>query len=399
MRRLRMWMVRLVAVFRAGARERDFAKELESHLQLHVDDGIRSGMTPGEARRHAVLALGGVEQTRERWREQRGVPAIEHLMQDLRYGARVLRKHAGFTAVATLTLAIGVGANAAIFSVVNAVLLQPLPYPEPERLALLWGDRPNEPRSQVSATDIADVRRDARSFDEISTFSDWTPTLSGVREPERINGIQVGDGFFKVMGVAPMLGRTFTPQEQIDGNDRVIVLGYALWQRKFGGDPGMVGRRVRMNGIEHQVIGVMPADFPSLPLTLLNAPGEFYRPVAEAYDNQERASRHLRAIGRLKRGVTLAAAQQEMDILSTRLARQFQLTKRGTGFSWSPSVRTRSGTSARRCCSCSGPSGRCCWSRARTWSTCCWRGPRRASRRSRSVLRWERQDPASCDSS
>jgi putative ABC transport system permease protein len=326
MRRVRMWVVRLIGVLGGRSREREFARELESHLQLHTDDAVRTGMTREEARRHAVLALGGVEQTRERWREQRTVATLEHLMQDLRYGARVLRRNAGFTAIATLTLAVGVGANAAIFSVVNAVLLQPLPYPQAERLVLLWGDRPNEPRSQVSATDIADIRRDAHSFEEIATFSDWTPSVSGAGEAERINGIQVGDGFFTVMGVAPILGRPFTPEEQIEGNDRVIVLGHGLWQRKFGGEPHIVGTRVRMSGVEHEVVGVMPADFPSLPLTVLNALGEFYRPVAERYDNRERSSRHLRAIARLKPHVSLAAAQQEVDILSSRLAQQYKQT-------------------------------------------------------------------------
>ena len=324
-----MWAARLLGAFGRQAGEREFARELESHLQLHIDDAIRSGVPAGEARRRAVLALGGIEQTKERWRDQRRVPLVEPLIQDLRYGVRTLRKHAGFTAVATLTLAIGVGANAAIFSIVDAILLQPLPYPEADRLVLLWGHRANAPRSQVSSADIADVRRSARSFVDVATFSDWTPIVSGASEPERINGIQVGDGFFTVMGVAPLLGRTFTPEEQIEGNDRVIVLGHALWQRKFGADPAIVGKRIKMSGVEHQVVGVMPPDLGSLPLTLLNAPGEFYRPVAEAYDSRERASRHLRALARLKPGVSLPAAQREIDVLSFRLAQQFRLTNAG----------------------------------------------------------------------
>ena len=172
-----MWAARLLGAFGRQAGEREFARELESHLQLHIDDAIRSGVPAGEARRRAVLALGGIEQTKERWRDQRRVPLVEPLIQDLRYGVRALPRHVGFRRWRHSWR--GLRADAAIFSVVDAVLLQPLPSPEAERLVLLWGDRPNAPRRQVSSTDIADIRRSARSFDDIATFSDWTPIVSG----------------------------------------------------------------------------------------------------------------------------------------------------------------------------------------------------------------------------
>src|SRR3954447_2288013 len=166
------------------------------------------------------------------------------MINELRFAFRMLLKSPGFTAAAVLSLALGIGANTAVFSVINAVLLKSLPYHEPERLVLVWGEDKSQDlhRNQVSATDVADWRARNHVFAEIATYSDYRPVLTGVGEPERVSGAQVGDGFFDVMDAKPMLGRVFNAKEQVEGKDFVAVLSYGFWQRRFAGDPGIVGK-------------------------------------------------------------------------------------------------------------------------------------------------------------
>ncbi|MGI9114588.1 MAG: ABC transporter permease [Chthoniobacterales bacterium] len=246
------------------------------------------------------------------------------MTSDLKLALRQLLKAPGFSAIAIVTLALGIGANTAIFSAINTVLVKTLPYPQPERIVLLWGEDKTHDlhRGQVSATDIADYRARNHVFDEMSTYTDFRPVLTGAGEPERIFGAQVGDGFFDVMRAKPMLGRVFTAEEQVEGKDYVAVLSYALWHKRFADDPQIVGKTVTLSARPYTVIGVLPASVHSLPRGLLPAPAEFYRPVAEAPDEKERASRHLRAIARLRPGVTLTQAQSEMDLISRQLERE-----------------------------------------------------------------------------
>lgn len=207
---------------------------------------------------------------------------------------------------------------------INAVLLKALPYHEPESIVLVWGEDKagGTSRGQVSATDIADYRTRSHAFEEISTFADFRPIFAGDGDPERVPGAQVGDGFFKVMRGQPLLGRVFAAEDQVEGKDLVVVLGYGLWQRRFGGDPNIVGKAIKLSSRNYTVVGVMPADFESLPTGLLGAPAEFYRPVAELPDEKERSSRHLRAIARLRPGVTLEQAQSEMSLITRQLAQE-----------------------------------------------------------------------------
>jgi predicted permease len=260
---------------------------------------------------------------------------MQTFFRDLRYSVRMLIKSPGFTAVAVLSIALGVGANTAVFSVINAVLLKSLPYQEPENLMLIWGTSESEAalsnRSQVSATDTADFRKYNKSFEEVATFSGWFPIMTGGGNPERVPAIQVGDGFFKVMKGTPILGRVFTPEEQEDGKDFVIVLSYGLWQKRFGGDPEIVGKKVLLNSRPYTIVGVMGSDFRALPSTLVEPEGQFYRPVAEGFDDSKRDERHLRAIARLKPGVTRARAQADMTVLAQRLEQAYPLTNKGRG--------------------------------------------------------------------
>lgn len=247
------------------------------------------------------------------------------LMHDIHYGFRLLKKSPGFTIIVVATLALGIGANTAIFTVFNAVLLRPLPYKDSQNLVVLWStdEAHGEQRDQVSATDVADYRRLNHVFEGISTIQDWYPTFSGKGEPEKVFATAVGEDYFRILRGKPSLGRTFLPEEQQEGKDNVVVLSYGYWQSHFGADPQIVGQKITLNTVPHTIVGVMPRDFRSLPRTLVKDEAQLYRPVAESYDNTARSSRHLRAIARLKAGVSWSRAQAEMSQIATSLAREY----------------------------------------------------------------------------
>jgi putative ABC transport system permease protein len=258
---------------------------------------------------------------------------MDALLQDIRYGVRMLFKSRGFTAVAIFSLALGIGANTAVFSVINSALLKALPYHDPQSIVLVWSEdkAAGSVRGQVSATDVADWRARNHIFEDISTYSDFRPIFAGNGEPERVPGAQVGDGFFTVMHGQPLLGRVFTAEEQEDGKDLVVVLGYGLWQRRFAGDPNIVGKTIKLSSRTYTVVGVMPADFQSLPASLIGVTAEFYRPVAEPPDEKDRASRHLRAVARLKPGVTLEQAQAEMNVIARQIEQEHPTSNANSG--------------------------------------------------------------------
>src|SRR5215216_78434 len=215
---------------------------------------------------------------------------MDTLVQDIRYGARMLRKSPALSMVAVISLALGIGANTAIFSVINAILLKSLPYNDPDSIVLAWGNMPAEgkDRNQVSATDVDDWRNQNSVFEEITTYGSFRPIMTGNGEPERIPAMQVGDGYFKIMKAEPILGRVFTPEEQQDGKDQVIVLSYGLWQQRFAGDPSIVGKTVLLGTRPYTILGVMPAEFRPLPSSLVDANSQYYRPVAEPRDEEQR---------------------------------------------------------------------------------------------------------------
>ena len=249
---------------------------------------------------------------------------MESIIKDVRFAVRSLIKRPGFTVIAVLTLALGIGANTAIFSVVYSVLLKSPPFPRADRMVLLWGDDRTEgdSRSQVSHTDVVDFRTQQSLFESLTTFNTWTPLLSGTGDPARVNAALVGDDFFNVMGTQPFLGRAFLPEEQQDGKDQVVVLSYELWQRQLNSDPNAVGKSILLNLRPHTIVGVMPASFHSLPATLLNKPALLYRPIAEETSEAQRSARHLRSIGRLREGVTIQQAQSELNVIAQRLEAQ-----------------------------------------------------------------------------
>jgi putative ABC transport system permease protein len=305
-------------LLRKSRMDRELDSELRFHLEAQTEANLRAGMTPEEARRRARLSLGGVEQVKEGVREVRPGLWLETLWRDLGFAARLLRKNPGFTAVAVLTLALGIGANTAIFSVVYAVQLNRLPYPEPERLMMLW-ERDRDGRSTVGFPTFADWQSQSHTFESMAAMSDWNPILSGGGDPEILEGASVTNDFFRVLGVHPMLGRNFTDQDGPPGN-RVVILSHSAWKRRFHGDPSVVGKPILMMGVERTLIGVMPPGFQSV-LSPRSRSVEAWRPLG--YQGEAppacRTCRHLRIVARLGHGVTPRQAHADLNAVSRRM--------------------------------------------------------------------------------
>jgi len=248
---------------------------------------------------------------------------LENLSQDIRYGVRMLLKHPGFTLIAVVALALGIGANSAIFSVVNAVVLRPLAYAEPERLVMVWEKRPrqNRERNPVSPADFFDWRNENKVFEQMAAVDARDFNLTGMDQPERILGSVVSANFFQTLGVAPLLGRAFLPEEDHLGANRVAVLSYGLWQRRFNSDPGIVGKTLALNGESYEVVGVMPARF-----QFLSSQFELWTPlVFSDAEASARGSHSLAVVARLKPSVKLEQARAEMDTIARRLEQQYQV--------------------------------------------------------------------------
>ncbi|MFN7944435.1 MAG: ABC transporter permease [Blastocatellia bacterium] len=256
---------------------------------------------------------------------------MERLIQDVRYGWRLLVKSPGFTIVAVFTLALGIGANTAIFSVVNSVLFRSLPYPHAERLMTIWENhqaRGGPENEFTSPTGFEDWRDQAASFDQVAAYAGWQPTLTGQNEPEQLNGAVVSHNVFTLLGVGPQLGRAFSPEEDKAGAERVVIIGYGLWQRRFGGDPSLIGRTISLMGEIYTVIGVMPAGF-RFPV-ISNA--EIWRTIRPTInDGCQRGCLTIRVLARLKPGVTQPQAAAELDAIARRVAAQYPDTNQGIG--------------------------------------------------------------------
>jgi predicted permease len=315
MRRLRAWFLRLAGLLNKQRRERDLADELESHLQLHIEDNLRSGMSPVEARRQALIKLGGVEQTKEIYRDRRGFPLVESLIQDIRYGLRMLAKSPAFTAIALLTLALGIGGTTAIFSVVYGVLIDPWPYRDSDRLAVLMAygtAQPWQNWARVSAREFLDYQQQNHVFAEVIGITSDDVRLTGSGTAEYYNGRLVTTNTFRVLDVPPLLGRAFTDEDGKPGAAPVVMLGYKVWQGKFGGDPGIVGKTLTLNHQPTTVIGVVPPRLPSdlwLPTTISRA--------------EARPDRRYSFEARLKPGVSFEQATADIAVLAKRFAKVY----------------------------------------------------------------------------
>ena len=325
---LRSFLLRVAGLFRSERRDREFDAELESHVQLHIDDFVRSGMSPAEARRQALIKLGGIEQTREAWRRQRGLPAIESIAQDLRYAVRAMRKNPGFTCIALLTLTLGIGANTALFSVVNGVLLNPLPYPHSEQLAILYQKSAIADQGAVSYLNFLDWQRQNETFSSMAAFRWQSFNLTGEGEPTRVSGHEVSADFFPTLGVRPVLGRLFTSDEDRVGGAPVVLIGGGLWKTRYGSSPSVLGRGITLNGVRYTIIGVIPESF-----LFYNGYGiEVWTPLGQWNDptfRDRRVSMGLNVVGRMKTGVTFERARQDMQRVAHTLAEAYPDADKG----------------------------------------------------------------------
>ncbi len=322
---------RLMAALRALLRrpevERESDEELHHHIEQQTEQNIRLGMNPDEARYAARKAFGGVEQAKERSRDARGVRWLEDLWQDLRFGGRMLLKEPGFTLVAVTTLALGIGANTAIFSVVNAVLLRPLPYPEPEQLLLVQQNmlKLGMFYGGVSAAEWLDYQAGNEAFAEIAGHRLVSLNLTGRGEAQRVQGARISASLFPLLGIQPLVGRAFSTGEDRYGQHQVVVLSERLWRRKFGGDAKIVGQTVKLNDNPYTIVGVMPGSlqFPYTGTSFAEAV-ELWVPLA--LSDQERGGRvndtNYGIVGRLKPGVSIAQAQANMAAVAARFQQQ-----------------------------------------------------------------------------
>ena len=303
--KVRAALLRLAGAFARRRRELDLASELESHLQLHIDDNVRAGMSPGEARRVALVRLGGLEQTKERYRDRAGLPWLEMAVQDLRGGARLMRRTPGFTFVAILTLAIGIGANTIMFSVVNAVLLRPLPYYDASRLVTVQALGQTGQPIATAAPDFYTFRERSSTLAFLDSYYSGAFNLTGGPEAERLQGLIVSSGFFASLGIPPQLGRGFIAADEQWGSHRVAVLTDGLWKRRFGANPAIVGETITLNAQPYTVVGVLPPSFSFLGREL-----HVFVPMAFAPgDNLNSHNNYfLSMFGRLKPGISSATA-------------------------------------------------------------------------------------------
>jgi putative ABC transport system permease protein len=324
------WMKTLVSrtqtELQPHAPEREFDQELREHLELLAEDNMRRGLAPDEAWRAARIRLGGITQLKETNRELRGLPFLETLWQDLRYALRMLRKNPGFTAVAVLTLALGIGANTAIFSAVNTLLLQPLPVKEIDGIMFSVALREGFDPFGSSLLEYRAFRERTHVFGSMGISTQQSFNLTEGGEPERIEGAAVDAGYLQTLGVSPAVGRDFTPEEYLPGGPAVALVGFGLWKRRFGGDAGLLGRTLRLDARSTTVVGILPPGF-----DLPNA-ADIWVPEQLNYEGMalvDRLAHSHELVGRLKPGVSQTQADGELKSIEKELEREYPRERGG----------------------------------------------------------------------
>jgi len=322
---------RFLMLFRGRRFDADLDEEMRLHREMRQQELIERGLAPKEAHYAAQRRFGNELVLREESRDMWGWNWLENFLQDIRYGLRMLVKNPGFTAVAVLTLALGIGANTAIFSVVNAVLLKPLPYADSDRLAVIWVTEPSAPGGLFpdTAPDFQDWQAQNQAFEGMSAVTMGGGTLTGAGEPRQLNGLSVSPNTFQLLRVQPQLGRSFSPDEGPTGHNHVVILSYGLWQSAFGGQKNIVGSKVTLDGEAFDVVGVMPKDLRFPALWSLNP--QFWTPITMDAPKWKtvRDNHWFWVLARMKKGVTLGQAAAEMVTISSRLAQQYPRTNTG----------------------------------------------------------------------
>ena len=350
--RPRHWLytipLRLRSLFRRAEADQELDDELRDHLERRTEEYVARGVTREEARRRARLDLGGIELTKEKCRDARRVNWSQDLAQDLRYGFRTLRKSPGFTAVAVLTLALGIGANTALFSVVNGVLIKTLPYPNAEQLVWLAESKPNFATGSISWPNFLDWRKENHTFAGMSLYRSTSFNLTGVGEAEQVQGRYITSDLFSILGVKPVIGRTFAPDEDEIGAAPIAMISERLWKQKLNAAPDALGKTLDLDGLGYNIVGVVPAAF--------DFSGRFravdvYVPLGQWTNPllpKRGAGLGLHGVGRLKSGVTVEQARTDMAQVSSNLAAAYPDTNTGIGAFIQPLKQSMVGKEVRR---------------------------------------------------
>jgi putative ABC transport system permease protein len=321
MTRLKKLAARLRAIRNGEAVHREIDEEMQFHIRMRTQENIERGMSPEDARRHAEERFGNTGRIKEQGWDVRGGGWLETLWQDMRYGARMLRKHPGFSLMAVLTLALGIGANTAIFSIVNGVLLRPLPYPEPDQLDTVFQQNSAMNRFGISVADFLGMEKEYARIGSVAAFNHRAVTLTGGERPEQIKATFATSGFFKTLGVSPARGRTFVPGEDRPDKDAVVVISHGFWQRQLGGNTETIGRRLTLDGISYTVIGIMPPDFVAPSSTT----PELW-PILQLQTPKRRGPFTLRVIARRNPGVSEQQGRDELQRIAREVFTQWSHT-------------------------------------------------------------------------
>ncbi|HEY7181512.1 MAG TPA: ABC transporter permease, partial [Blastocatellia bacterium] len=339
--------LRLRALFFKPKMEEELDAEVRFHLEREIEENIVRGMTPEEARYAAIRSFGGVERVKEESRDERGVRLLEEVWQDLRYGARMLMKNPGFTLIAVITLALGIGANTAIFSVINALILNPPHIAEAERVAAIWRTaKDKRAEGFVSYLDLQDWRAGNRSFEAIAGYKPNGFILLNEEQAERLQGLRVTANFLSLLKVKPLLGRDFQVEEEKRGAEGVVIISHQFWKSRLGGAEAAIGQRLDLNGKPFTVIGILP---PGFEFPLATQQTELITTIAAEGGNLgERGAKVLRAVGRLQQGVTFTQAQAELTNIAANLERQYPQHNRNVTTYLTPVDEQIVGSEARR---------------------------------------------------
>jgi predicted permease len=310
------------SVLRRTRVERELTDEIEASVEQLIEEHVAQGMSRDDARRAARLAIGGVDQVKDHVRDVRAGAWLDALRQDLRFGVRTLIRRPGFAMIAVLTLGVGMGATTAIFSLIDSVLLKPLPFHEPERLTTVWEVRPRfrQPRIEAAPMNYLDWQKQVQAFESLAAYVNGFANLTGAGDPERLVAVQVTPNLFPTLGVAPLVGRWFAAPEGARGQTTVAILSYELWQRRFGADRGIVGQTIRLDGQAHLVVGVMPRGF-QFPREGV----QLWTPIdfGAGWGVPSRGTFYLYVVGRLKPKVSLEQANAELGTVTRRLAQTY----------------------------------------------------------------------------